>query len=75
MKYNRQTAGITGRQEKKYSLRFILIDFNMDVSRTKICLDTSILESINMNRREYYEDQQRNRKATEKLPVIAGFDT
>jgi hypothetical protein len=25
----------------------------MDVSRTKICLDTSILESINMNRREY----------------------
>jgi hypothetical protein len=40
MKYNRETAGITGRQEKKY-----------------------------------YEDQQRNRKATEKLPVIAGFDT
>jgi hypothetical protein len=30
-----------------YSLRFILIEFNMDVSRTKICLDT-------MNRREYF---------------------
>jgi hypothetical protein len=25
----------------------------MDVSRTKMCLDTSILETINMDRREY----------------------
>jgi hypothetical protein len=30
-----------------YSLRFILIDSSMDVSRTKMCLDTFTLESIN----------------------------
>jgi hypothetical protein len=36
-----------------YFLRFILIDSNIDVSRTKIYLDTFILESINMNRRKY----------------------
>jgi hypothetical protein len=39
--------------EKIYSLRFILIDSNMDVSRHILVLDTSILKSINMNRREY----------------------
>jgi hypothetical protein len=36
-----------------YYLQFILIDFNMDVSKNKICLDTFILELINMNRTKY----------------------
>ena len=36
-----------------YSLRSILIDSNIDVSSTKICLDTSGLESTKMERREY----------------------
>jgi hypothetical protein len=31
----------------------VLLDAKMDVSTTKICLDTSILASSNMNQREY----------------------
>jgi hypothetical protein len=35
-----------------YSLRFILLFINMDVSITKICLDTFILAKSIMGRRE-----------------------
>jgi hypothetical protein len=35
-----------------YSLQFILLVANMDVSKIKICLDASILVKVNMNRRE-----------------------
>jgi hypothetical protein len=36
-----------------YSLRPILLFANTDVSTTKMCLDTSILEKSIMGRREY----------------------
>jgi hypothetical protein len=36
-----------------YSLRFILVDTNIDVSRHIVVVDTSILASSNMDRREY----------------------
>lgn len=36
-----------------YFLWFILLDTRMDVPTTKICLNTSILEATNMNRREH----------------------
>jgi hypothetical protein len=39
---------------KIYSLRPILLFANMDVSITKIYLDTSILAKSTMGRREYY---------------------
>ena len=38
---------------KYYSLRSILIDSKMDVSRHILVLDTTIWESIKMERREY----------------------
>ena len=44
-----------GRPHTTLQLRSILIDGKMDVSTTKMCLDTSILPSSNMNRREYKE--------------------
>jgi hypothetical protein len=37
-----------------YSLRPILLFTNMDVSTTKMCLDTFILAKSNMGRKEYY---------------------
>jgi hypothetical protein len=40
-----------------YSLRFILLAIDMDVSRTKIYLCTYILESTNMDQREYPKEQ------------------
>jgi hypothetical protein len=36
-----------------YSLRPILLFVNMNVSTTKMCLDTSVLAKSNMGRREY----------------------
>jgi hypothetical protein len=36
-----------------YSLRPILSFANTDISRTKMCLDTSIFAKGNMGRREY----------------------
>jgi hypothetical protein len=36
-----------------YFLWFILLDTSMDIPRTKICLDTSTLETNIMDRREY----------------------
>jgi hypothetical protein len=39
----------------KYSLLPILLFTNMDVSITKMCLDTSILAKSNMSQREYIE--------------------
>jgi hypothetical protein len=37
----------------QYSLRSILLFTNMDVSTTKMCLDTFVLAKSNMGRREY----------------------
>jgi hypothetical protein len=42
----------------KYSLRSILLFDNMDVSTTKMCLDTYILAKSNMGRREYMSAYQ-----------------
>jgi hypothetical protein len=39
-------------KEHNYSLRFILLAITMDVPKTKIYIDTSILESTNMDQRE-----------------------
>jgi hypothetical protein len=39
--------------DSNYSLRPILLFANMDISSSKICLDTSILVKSNMGRREY----------------------
>jgi hypothetical protein len=38
-----------------YSLRLILLVANMDVSKTKMYLDTSILVKTNMDQREYQD--------------------
>jgi len=51
-KANRTHMNVSN-QKSLYSLRFILIDSNMDASRHILVLDTSILKSINMNRRKY----------------------
>jgi hypothetical protein len=40
----------------KYSLRSIILFANMDVSTTKMCLDTSMLTKSIMSRREYCFD-------------------
>jgi hypothetical protein len=37
-----------------YSLQSILPFANMNVSSTKMCLDTSVFVKDNMSRREYY---------------------
>jgi hypothetical protein len=39
--------------QNKYSIRFILLDSNIDVSRHILTVDTSILVANNMDRREY----------------------
>jgi hypothetical protein len=40
-------------EEKLYSLRPIILFVNVDVSTTKMCLDTSILAKSIVGRREY----------------------
>jgi hypothetical protein len=40
--------------QENYSIRSILVATNIDVSRHIVVLDTSILMSSNMNRRDYF---------------------
>jgi hypothetical protein len=47
-------------EEKKYSLRSILLFTSMDVSRHILELDTSILMKSNMDRREYNKNIRTN---------------
>jgi hypothetical protein len=44
----------------RYSLRPILLFFNMDVFITKMCLDTSTLVKSIMSRREYIDYDTQN---------------
>jgi hypothetical protein len=45
-------AGYLSFFNKKYSLRFILLFTNTDISIIKICLNTTILAKSNINQRE-----------------------
>jgi hypothetical protein len=53
----------------QYSLRPILLFANMDVSTTKMCLDTSIWAKSIMDRREYFFLLSYNLKSNAMLSI------